>query len=122
MPIPVKLAWTDDSLMLLLELILLDVLSGDHHRRDLELIRLVLHVEVLLLEHFSHVPLDSLLLLHLHLLLLDLSLMLVLHHRLVHNRLLSLRLTASILVCRLDNIQIHGHLGLLLLERHLLAL
>ena len=79
------------------------------------LVRLVLHVEVLLLEHLSHVSLDCLLVLYLRHLLLYLCLMLFLHHlwRLVDYLRLTLRLVTTILISGLHDVDIHSDLLLL---------
>ena len=83
----------------------------------LVLIRLVLHGEVLLLEHLGHVSLDCLLVLYLRHLLLYLGLMLFLHHlrwrRLVDHLRLTLRLITTILISGLNDIEVHSDLLLL---------
>ena len=82
---------------------------------NLVLVRLILHIEMLLLEHLSHVSLDSLLVLYLRNLLLYLGLMLFLHHlwRLIDYLRLTLRLIATILVSGLNDVYVHSDLLLL---------
>ena len=120
LPIIVELTWAHYSLLLLLELVWLEILviellGRDHHLWHLVLVRLVLHGQVLLLEHLSHVSLDCLLVLYLRNLLLYLGLMLLLHHlwRLVDYLRLTLRLITTKLVSGLNDIEVHSHLLLL---------